>query len=268
MKSNKSDVSGGFGSDCLLNAPDILFDLLSKIFRSWMIHGQVTSSVLVCSFIPLLKSQLKDASLPDSYRAIAGSSLILQVFERSILLIWGDCLLSDSLQFGFKKKCGTSSATWLVQEVLQHYLRQGSKPVSVVLDCTKAFDLAKFDLLFGRLLSRLPAIVVRVLCFCYEEQQAWVKWGRNRVSDLFGISNGTRQGSVASPTFWAIYLNPLLEELRACGVGCYVAGVFMGVVGYADDLFLLAPNRKAAQIMLNICEKFAEDNNIRFSTHP
>ena len=128
--------------------------------------------------------------------------------------------------------------------------------------------VATIDLFETILLSRLPAVVVRVLCFCYEEQQAWVKWGRSEVSESFGISNGTRQGSVASPTFWAIYLNPLLEELRARGVGCHIAGVFMGVVAYADDLFLLAPNRTAAQIMLSVCEKFAAENNIRFSTHP
>ena len=42
----------------------------------------------------------------------------------------------------------------------------------------------------------------------------------------------------------------------------------MGVVSYAEDILLLAPNRKSAQIMLSICERFAEDNNIRFSTHP
>ena len=138
----------------------------------------------------------------------------------------------------------------------------------MVLDCTKAFDLAKFDLLFHCLLDRLPAVVVQVLCYCYETQQAWVRWGRSVVSDTFNISNGTRQGSVGSPTFWSIYLNPLLEELRACGVGCHIAGMFMGVVAYTDDLLLLAPNRRAAQIMLSICERFAECNNIRFSTDP
>ena len=81
MKPDKLDVSGGFTSDCFLHAPDILFDLLALIFKSWMVHGEVTSSVLVCAFIPLLKSQLKDPTLPDSYRAIASSSLVLQVFE-------------------------------------------------------------------------------------------------------------------------------------------------------------------------------------------
>lgn len=52
--------------------------------------------------------------------------------------------------------------------MLQHYLRQGSKPVAVVLDCTKAFDLAKFNIMFGRLLERgMPSIVVRVIAFSY-----------------------------------------------------------------------------------------------------
>ena len=41
----------------------------------------------------------------------------------------------------------------------------------------------------------------------------------------------------------------------------------MGVVGYADDLLLLAPTRDSAQKMLKICEDFTSQNNIRFSTH-
>ena len=116
----------------------------------------------MCAFLPLLKSSLKDPGSSDSYRAIAGSSLLLKAFEGCILFLWGDKLYSDSLQFGFKKKCGTGTATWLVQEVLQHYLRKGSKPIAVILDCSKAFDMAKFSILFGRLLERIPALVVRV----------------------------------------------------------------------------------------------------------
>ena len=179
MKSHKMDVSQGFSSDALLHAPDILFQLLAITFQDWLTHGTVTRSILSCAFIPLLKSSLKDPAITDSYRAIAGSSLILKCFEQCILLVWGDQLHTDTLQFGFKKRCSTTTATWLVQEVLQTYLRQGSRPVAVVLDCTKAFDLARFDILFGRLLERsVPAIVVRVLAFSYSEQLAWVRWGR------------------------------------------------------------------------------------------
>ena len=145
---------------------------MALVFRSWLLHGTVTRSVLACAFIPLVKAG-KDPALSGSYRAIAGSSLLLKLFERCILIIWGDKLHSDQLQFGFKRQCSTGQATWLVQEVLQHYLRQGSKPVAVVLDCTKALNLAKYDIMFGRLLERgLPAIVVRVIAFSYSEQVA------------------------------------------------------------------------------------------------
>ena len=86
------------------------------------------------------------------------------------------------------------------------------------------------------------------------------------MSDTFRIKNGTRQGLVASPTFWAVYMDPLIEELRTKGIGCHVAGMFLGVCAYADDLALLAPSRQAAQAMLTTCERFAKENNILFST--
>ena len=45
-----------------------------------------------------------------------------------------------------------------------------------------------------------------------------------------------------------------------------MAGLFMGVIGYADDLIILAPSRLAAQEMLNICDDFSAEYNIKFST--
>ena len=119
MKPRKSDISGGFTSDCLLHGPDVLFSHLASVFRGWMVHGTVTSSVLACAFLPLLKPQ-KPEDETSSYRAIAGSSLILKQFEKTVLELWGALLQSDGLQFGYKKGASTTQCTWLVQEVIQH----------------------------------------------------------------------------------------------------------------------------------------------------
>ena len=86
----------------------------------------------------------------------------------------------------------------------------------------------------------MPAIIVRVIVRVYEEQYAWVKWGNSR-SNIFTIVNGTRQGSILSPALFAVYVDELLVKLRKLGVGCRVAGVYMGAVGFCDDLLLLAP---------------------------
>ena len=268
LKPRKMDVSGGFTSDALLNGPDILFEQLASIFRSWLLHGTVTFSLLACAFLPLLKSSLKDPVDTGSYRAIAGSSLILKLFEKVMLLVWGHLLGTDSLQFGFKADTSTTQCSWLVQEVMGHYLRNGTNPIMTVLDCSKAFHMCKYSIMFQKLLDTgMPPIVIRTLMFIYQQQYAWVKWGKS-ISSRFGIKNGTRQGSMASPALWSVYLDLLIKELRLLGVGCHVGGLFMGAVVYADDVLLMAPTRGAMQMMLDKCQSYAAEHNILFSTDP
>ena len=179
MKAGKGDVSNGYTSDAILNAPDILFDQLSLVYRSWLVHGTVSLNLLACAFLPLLKSSLKNPSEINSYRAIAGSSLLLKLFDQVILLLWGHLMASDPLQFGYKADYSTSQCSWFVMEVASHFVRRGTPCIITLLDCTKAFDKCKFDILFQKLTERkLPPIVIRVLIFVYEEQEAWVKWGK------------------------------------------------------------------------------------------
>ena len=77
--------------------------------------------------------------------------------------------------------------------------------------------------------------------------------------------NGTRQGAVASPALWAVYIDDLLVELRRKGLGCYVAGVWMGAVLYVDDLALLAPTRSILASMLAVVERYSGTHNLHFS---
>ena len=266
MKPSKGDVSGSYTSDALLNAPDKFFELIAPVFKSWLVHGTVTLSLLACAFLPLFKGGLKDPAKTDSYRAIAGSSLLLKLFDNVVLLLWGDFLSSDSLQFGFKSGTSTTQCSWMVQEVASYYLRRGTPCIVTLLDCSKAFDMCEFLALFQKLRKRkVPSIVLRTLIFVYEQQSAWVRWG-NAKSDCFSITNGTRQGSVLSPAFFSVYIDDLLVKLRQLGVGCHIGDMFFGAAGFADDLILLAPCRKAMEMMLELCENFAKDNNLQFST--
>ena len=122
--------------------------------------------------------------------------------------------------------------------------------------------------MFQKLVDReLPPIVIRLLACVYEEQAGCVQWDGIR-SSCFSITNGTRQGSVLSPTLFSVYLDDLLKELRQLGIGCHVGGVWVGAAGYADDLILTAPSRTAMVRMLRVCELYAEKHNLLFSTDP
>ena len=89
----------------------------SAVFKSFLIHRTITKEVSCCAFLPLFKGGLKNPEKFDSYRAIAGASQLLKLFEYVILEVWGHLLSSDSMQFGFKKKTSTTQCLWLVTEV-------------------------------------------------------------------------------------------------------------------------------------------------------
>ena len=71
--------------------------MLAGVFRSFLTHGSVTPHILSCAFLPLYKGGMKNPGKFDSYRAIAGASQLLKLFEYVILIIWGDMLDCDSI---------------------------------------------------------------------------------------------------------------------------------------------------------------------------
>ena len=88
MLPGKTDVTEAYTSDVFLHAPDILFDHLAAVFRSYLFHGEVTLQILTCAFLPLFRGGLKNPAVLDSYRAIAGASQFLKLFEYVILTVW------------------------------------------------------------------------------------------------------------------------------------------------------------------------------------
>ena len=267
MKGGKIDVSQGYMSDVFRHAPPLLCQKLAVIFRSFLTHGTITPSILACSFMPLIKSSKKDPTQFDSYRAVAGASQVLKLFEYVLLNIWGDHLQSDSLQFGFKPGTGTDQCSWLVHAVAEHYMLRGSPTLCCLLDVRKGFPSVRFRDLFEICLKKnLPVVVCRVLAYMYTEQTGVIKLGQRR-SLPFTLSNGLREGAACSPILWAVYADGLLVILRDSGLGCHVAGVWVGGVLYADDLTLLAPSRLALAKMLSLVEAYGASLNLTFSSN-
>ena len=62
-----------------------------------------------------------------------------------------------------------------------------------------------------------------------------------------------------------VYMDSLSEELVKLGVGCYVGGVCVNHICFADDMVVLAPSVAALQRILNVCTQFAVLNDIRYS---
>ena len=70
-----------------------------------------------------------------------------------------------------------------------------------------------------------------------------------------------------SPFLYRIYIDDLLKILRKRRNGCWVNRHFVGIVGYADDLLLLAPCIDSLQDMVKSCEEYSASHNLTISTH-
>jgi len=267
LKGNKKDSLFSFTSDLLINGPPILISHLTNMFRMFLVHGRVATFMLICTLLPLVKDNLGDLASSDNYRGIAIGSLVLKLFDWIILLLEGPNLSCDELQFSYQKMASTTMCTWAISAVIEHYNNQGREIYGCAADISKAFDMCSWIHLFKELVKReVSPLVLRVLLFIYVNQSCDVLWN-GKYSERFGVTNGVRQGAVTSCILFCVYLDILIKKLRFSGIGCHVAGKFMGIFVYADDIFLISPSRSGLQAMLSECEEYAEKFNFTFSTN-
>ena len=145
------------------------------IYLDYLLHGHVSYDLLVCALCPIVKDPNGEIASSKNYRGIALSSLILKVLDNCILLLYGNLLSNDVLQFGFQKGLSTIQCTWAVQETISSYLRKGSEVYCCLLDFSKAFDKVNFEKLFSILIDRqLLAILIHMIMAIY--QQHSMEW--------------------------------------------------------------------------------------------
>ena len=94
-----------------------------------------------------------------------------------------------------------------------------------------------------------------------------VKWN-GAESNKFSVSNGVRQGAISSAILFSVYIEDLIKLLKKSRLGCAIDDVYFGVFVYADDILLLSASRMGLQAMVNICDKYTADRNLKFGTNP
>ena len=111
LKEEKRDPIFEFSSDYVKNAPFIFYEHLAFFFRTSLIHGHISYVLLLATLVPILKDKL-DICESNNYRSIAISSLLLKGFEWIIILLYGDKLNLDQLQFSYQPNISTKMCTY------------------------------------------------------------------------------------------------------------------------------------------------------------
>ena len=228
-------------------------------------HGHSAEEILLSTISSLPKSLIADICDSDNYRGIALTSCINKIFDWAILIRYGVHLRTSDLQFAYKANHSTTMCSLTLKEVVKYYTSKGGQVFGGLVDATKAFDPIRFDKLFKLLIDRnIPNCVIRLLIDMYTRQKVRTVWA-SAYSDTFSVANGVRQGGVLSTILFAVYIDVLLERLEDAGYGCYVGHEYMGALGSADDLALLAPTLYALKKMFEISEKFGKEYDVLYN---
>ena len=78
-----------------------------------------------------------------------------------------------------------------------------------------------------------------------------VRWG-NMYSCWFPILAGVRQGGILSLIFFALYMDPLIIQLRNLALGCNLHDEFFGCLLYAGDILLMSHTVHSVQMIIYV----------------
>ncbi|XP_037866696.2 uncharacterized protein LOC119628475 [Bombyx mori] len=239
--------------------------LLALLYTFCIRHSYLPGALMRTVVVPILKNKTGDVSDRNNYRPISLATITAKVLDAVLERQVSDHLTLSDAQFGFRPMLSTECAILSLKHVVGYYTERNTPVYAVFLDLSKAFDLVRYDLLWGKLRQTgVPGPYVDLFSHWYEYQTNQVRWS-NTLSEEYRLECGVRQGGLTSPALFNLYINELIEALGEARVGCSIDGHCVNSISYADDMVLLSPSIGALRRLLSICERYAESHGLRYN---
>ncbi len=87
----------------------------------------------------------------------------------------------------------------------------------------------------------------------------------DEMSSQFGVVNGIKQGGILYCLIFVVNIDGLLVKLEETGEGCHMGIHSIGALVFADDLNMLTLTLSGLKIVIDVCEKYDNEFNIKFN---
>lgn len=204
---------------------------------------------------------------PGNYRVIVINSFLAKLYEKMLdikgreLIKQGEMSIAVE-QNGFMPHRSTFDSLFILESLRNAQVSRQRKLYAAFLDMRKAFDTVNHE-------KFIELLRARGAQECWVTQLVKVLAGRKmRLYDaMVELKVGTAQGSPISPLLFILFIDPLIERLRACqGIKfASEAKAFIRAQVFADDICLMAESTEDLQKMLDICNAWTLEFGMNFN---
>ena len=243
---------------------DFIVKYLHAFFQMCLDYSIIPSPWTQAIICPIPKSKNNDPRLPLSYRGLSLLSCIYKIYSsvlnnRLVIYLENNNILHDE-QNGFRSKRSCQDHIFSLTSLVKNKINESGNIFACYVDFRKAFDLVSRDLLLFRLLEYgVNGNFYNTIKCIYTKSTCAVRVN-DSVTNWFSADQGVKQGDNLSPSLFSIFLNSLITDLKALGIGVQMATNLVCVLAYADDLVLVAENEMDLQKLLdtlyNWCHKW------------
>ena len=267
LKNNKAGGPDDIINEFIKNCPENVLFVICKLFNLILNTGIIPSNWSLGIVIPIFKNKGSRED-PNNYRGITLLSALGKLFT-SILNIRltnyiDNVELLGEEQAGFRERYSTMDHIFVLNCIIDLYLRNGKRLYCAFVGYKKAFDLVDRSALWSKLIANgINGKVITVIYNMYKDAKSCVK-SINTTSEYFKCNVGVRQAENLSPLLFAIFLNDLEMSLMKDGVAGlqfinkkvknYLSDddietwLRLYTLLYADDTILLAESARPSKL--------------------
>ncbi|CAK9834605.1 Retrovirus-related Pol polyprotein from type-2 retrotransposable element R2DM [Anthophora retusa] len=197
----------------------------------------------------------KSVAEVSNWRPITIGSLLGRLFSAMIDKRLRGVLTLNPRQKGFTKEDGCKNNITILNSALEQMkLKEGG--VITVVDISKAFDTIPHDSLGDALeVKGAPIAVSRYIMKMYNGCRTVIQCKSNEKIDM-GILRGVKQGDPLSPLLFNLVLDPIIARIDETTEGVKLGDSKVSILAFADDLALLAKDKKEAQTQVTAIHEY------------
>ena len=271
---SKAKSSDGLSGQLLKKNKQILAPILCKIFNHCLRSKTFQKNWMINTMIFLYKGK-GERNVPENYRTIAIQHPFLKAFMKimynKIELFLENNNILPSWQFGFRKFRSAKSAIFTLHEISLARLNKKLKTYILMVDFKKCFDSINRSILYRKLeKAGIPKRLILMLCYIYNNTLIKIKVGKG-LSVGFLTRIGLPQGCSLSALLFTAFIADLENTIKPedSNIKLEKDGVSIAqtILGYADDLGILASNIETLKDIARKLEDYCNINELCINTN-